>query len=180
VENNYAQWSDMVESGDHGDKINSASPPLYTNAGKTSRKNGAARPFQGWTAEGYHKFDILYNMVRVDCARETRTGFEDEWSRRIVAEENSRKRQTKQNEDDNGEEIQYLSHDFDDVMRGGIKSQSRILPDMQQPGDFDKDGSSNDEHDDEVVNNDKKEGDDEDQDDEEEEEEEESEEEDSD
>jgi hypothetical protein len=38
-----------------------------------------------------------------------------------VAEENSRKRQTKQNEEDDGEEIPYLSHDFnDDVMRGGI------------------------------------------------------------
>jgi hypothetical protein len=78
VENNYAQWSDMVESGDHGDKINSASLPLSTNAGKSNRKNGAARPFQGWTAEGYQKFDILYNMVRANRARETRTGFKDE------------------------------------------------------------------------------------------------------
>jgi hypothetical protein len=97
----------------------------------------------------------------------------------MVAEENSRKRQTKRNEEDNGEEIQYLSHDFDDVMRGGIKSQSRILPDPQQLGDFDKDGSSDDE-DDKVVNDDKEEGDDEDQEDEEEEEEKESKEEDSD
>jgi hypothetical protein len=64
--------------------------------------------FQGWTAEGYQRFDVLYSMVRADCARETRTGFEDEL-RRMVAEENSRKSQTKQNEEYNGKEIQYLS-----------------------------------------------------------------------
>jgi hypothetical protein len=45
VENNYARWSDMVQSGEYGDKNNKASPPLYTNAGKSNRKNGAARPF---------------------------------------------------------------------------------------------------------------------------------------
>jgi hypothetical protein len=40
VENNYARWSDMVGSGDHGDKHNSASAPLYTNAGKSKKKWG--------------------------------------------------------------------------------------------------------------------------------------------
>jgi hypothetical protein len=38
VENNYAQWSDMVGSGDHGDKHNSTSGPLYTNAGKSTKE----------------------------------------------------------------------------------------------------------------------------------------------
>jgi hypothetical protein len=42
VENNSAQWSDMVDSGDHGDKHNSASAPLYTGQmqGKATKKWG--------------------------------------------------------------------------------------------------------------------------------------------
>jgi hypothetical protein len=46
VENNYARWSDMVGSGDHGDKRNSASAPLYTNAGKSNQKMGLQSPFR--------------------------------------------------------------------------------------------------------------------------------------
>jgi hypothetical protein len=94
AENNYAQWSDMVGLGDHGDKHNSASAPLYTNAGKSNQKNGAAKPFQGWTAEGYQRFDVIYNMVKADQAKDTRSGFKEEL-KRMVMEEYSKKRQAK-------------------------------------------------------------------------------------
>jgi hypothetical protein len=90
VENKYAQWSDMVGSGDHGDKHNSASAPLYTNAGKSNQKNGAAKPFQGWIAEGYKRFDVIYNMVKADRAKDTRSAFEEEL-KRMVMEEYSKK-----------------------------------------------------------------------------------------
>jgi hypothetical protein len=69
VENNYERWTDMVRSRDQGDKHSSATAPLYTNAGKSSQKNGAAKPFQGWTAEGYEQYDVLYTLVRADCAK---------------------------------------------------------------------------------------------------------------
>jgi hypothetical protein len=82
----------MVGSGDHGDKHNSASAPLYTNAGKSNRKKGAAKPFQGWTAEGHKRFDVIYNMVKADRVKDTRSAFEEEL-KRMVMEEYSKKRQ---------------------------------------------------------------------------------------
>jgi hypothetical protein len=115
VENNYAQWSDMMGSGDHGDRHNSACAPLYTNAGKSNRKNGAATPFQGWTAEGYQRFDVIYNMVKDDRAKDTRSGFKEEL-KRMVMEEYSKKRQAKKD----GDEVVYPAHDFDNVVQGGI------------------------------------------------------------
>jgi hypothetical protein len=90
VENNSARWSDMVGSGDHGDKHISASAPLYTNAGKSNQKNGAAKLFQGWTAEGYERFDVIYNMVKADWAKDTRSAFEEEL-KQMVMEEYSKK-----------------------------------------------------------------------------------------
>jgi hypothetical protein len=119
VENNYARWSDMVGSGDHGDKHNSASAPLYTNAGKSNRKNGAAKPFQGWTAEGYKRFDVIYNMVKADRGKDTRSAFEEEL-KRMVMEEYSKKRQAKKDDEEDGDEVVYPAHDFDDVVQGGI------------------------------------------------------------
>jgi hypothetical protein len=104
VENNYAQWSDMVGSGDHGDKHNSASAPSYTNAGKSNQKNGAAKPFQGWTAEGYKRFDVIYNMVKADRAKDTRSAFEEEL-KLMVMEEYSKKRQAKKDDEEDGDEV---------------------------------------------------------------------------
>jgi hypothetical protein len=54
---------------------------LYTNAGKSNQKDGAAKPFQGWTVEGYQRFDNIYNMVKADQAKDTRSGFEEELKR---------------------------------------------------------------------------------------------------
>jgi hypothetical protein len=119
VENNYEQWTDMVGSGDQGNKNNSAPAPVYTNAGKSNRKNGATKPFQGWTAEGYKQFDVLYTMVRADHAQASRNSFKEEL-KRMMMEEFSRKRQAKADDLDDGEAVVYPSHDFDNVMKGGI------------------------------------------------------------
>jgi hypothetical protein len=129
VENNYQRWTDMVNSGDLGDKHNSASAPLYTNAGKSNRKNGKAKPFQGWTAEGYQRFDVIYNCVKADRASATRISFEEEL-KNLMMEEHSRKKQGKQNDVDDGEEVTYPSHDFDDVLPGGTSN----LPPLVQQG----------------------------------------------
>jgi hypothetical protein len=98
VEDSYAQWSDMVGSGDHGDKHNSASAPFYTNAGKSNQKNGVAKPFQGWTAEGYQRLEVIYNMVKADWAKDTRSGFKEEL-KRMVMEEYSKKRPAKKDDE---------------------------------------------------------------------------------
>jgi hypothetical protein len=106
-------------SDDYGDKHSSASAPLYTNAGKSNKKNGAAKPFQGWTAEGYQRFDVIYNLVKADRAKDTRSGFEEEL-KQMVMEEYSKKRQAKKDDDEDGDEVVYPAHDFNNVVQGGI------------------------------------------------------------
>jgi hypothetical protein len=120
LENNYMRWCGMIEADDYGDKGHTAPPPLYTNAGKSNRKNGTAKPFQGWTVEGYQRFDALYNLVKTDRAKYSRCHFEESL-RNILQEENARKRQIAAEEEDDGEEVVYPSHDFDDVVRGGTR-----------------------------------------------------------
>jgi hypothetical protein len=150
VEKNYARRSDMVGSGDHGDKHNSASAPLYTNAGKSNQKNGAAKPFQGWTAEGYHRFDVIYNMVKADRAKDTRSGFEEEL-KRMVMEEYSKKRQAKKDDEEDGDEVVYLAHDFDDVVQGEIdvelviqSTQTQGNPNLGKISYYNNENNSND------------------------------------
>jgi hypothetical protein len=82
-------------------------------------KNGAAKPFQGRTVEGYQRFDVIYNMVKADRAMDTRSSFEEEL-KRMVMEEYSKKRQAKKDDEDDGDEVVYLVHDFDNVVQGGI------------------------------------------------------------
>ena len=109
----------MVESGDYGDKDHTAPPPLYTNAGKTNQNIGMAKPFQGWSVEGYERFNDLHRFVRHDRQRKTREDFEDRL-RAILAEENSKVRKPRIDEEDDGEEVVYPAHDFADVVTGGI------------------------------------------------------------
>lgn len=136
LENNFARWCGMVDSGNYGDKDHTAPPPLYTNAGKTNRNIGMAKPFQGWSVEGYERFNELHRLVRQDREKKKREEFEDRL-RAILAEENSKRRKTKIEEDDDGEDVVYPAHDFADVVSGGTRVQS---------------AASNDASDDEEVN----------------------------
>jgi hypothetical protein len=77
AENNYEGWAGMVESGDYADKKNTAPKPLYTNVGESSLENGTAKAFQGWTMEGYHRFDELYNAVIADRMAEGREYYKE-------------------------------------------------------------------------------------------------------
>jgi hypothetical protein len=155
VENNYARWSDMVGSEDDGDKHNSASAPLYPNAGKSNQKNGAAKPFQGWTAEGYKRFDVIYNMVKADRAKDTRSAFEEEL-KRMVMEEYSKKRQAKKDDEEDGDEVVYPAHDLNDVVQGGIivelviqSQQTHGNPNLGNISHNDNENDSNDEEEEE-------------------------------
>ena len=138
LENNYMRWCGMVESGDYGDKGHTAPPPLYTNAGKSNRKVGTAKPFQGWSAEGYERFDALHKMVKADRAKTSRCRFE-EMLKKMLMEENSGKRQRPVEEEDDGEDVVYPAHDFADVDRGGILEDNPSRQDEHQ-----QDSSSND------------------------------------
>jgi hypothetical protein len=153
VENNYARWSDMVGSGEHGDKHNSASAPLYTNAGKSNQKMGLESPFRlGHSGEGYQRFDVIYNMVKADRAKDTRSGFKEEL-KRMVMEEYSKKRQAKKDDEEDGDEAVYLAHNFDDVVQGGINVELVIQskPTQGNPnlGNISYNNNQNDSNDDE-------------------------------
>jgi hypothetical protein len=52
VENNYEWWTDMVRSGDQGDKYNSAPVPLYTNAWKSNQKKWGCKTISGLDSRG--------------------------------------------------------------------------------------------------------------------------------
>jgi hypothetical protein len=58
-------------------------------------------------------------MVRADCAKASRNSFKEEL-KRMMMEEFSRKRQAKADDVNDGEDVVYPSHDFNDVMKGGI------------------------------------------------------------
>lgn len=140
LENNYARWCAMVESGNYGDKDHTAPPPLYTNAGKTNRPIGMAKPFQGWSVEGYERFNELHKLVKHDRARTTREEFEDKLQS-ILAEENSKRRKAKIDEEDDGEEVVYPAHDFTDVVSGGGISSAHS--DSNDDGSNDEDEDTN-------------------------------------
>jgi hypothetical protein len=117
MENNYARWCSMIETEDYGDRGSTAPPPLYTNAGKSNRLNGKTKPFQGWTQEGYKRFDELYGIVKADRLKQSRLGFEEKL-RKIIEEEEANKRQTNEAEEIDEGEVTYPSHDCDDVVQG--------------------------------------------------------------
>ena len=84
LENNYIRWmeealraanrkKDIDEEEENGE--DSLPEALYTNSGnsKTDGK-GSSRRFQGWSMEGYKRFNRLHELVRSD--RRRRSGFE--------------------------------------------------------------------------------------------------------
>jgi hypothetical protein len=109
----------MVESGDYADKKNTAPKPLYTNVGKSSQENGTAKAFQGWTMEGYERFDELYNAVKADCIAEGREYYK-ETLKALVAQGNTKERPSRLAEDAGDGEVIYPAHGFDDVVTGGL------------------------------------------------------------
>jgi hypothetical protein len=80
IENNYERWLQEAEwireNRDKDDKDpKNFVEAIYTNAG-SSKANGRSRRFNGWSREGYLRFNELYSLVVKD--REGRTKFEME------------------------------------------------------------------------------------------------------
>jgi hypothetical protein len=79
----------------------------------SSCKNGTAKAFQGWTMEGYQRFDELCNAVKVDCMAEGRDYYK-ETLKALVAQNNTKERPSRLAE-------YYPVHDFDDVVTGRLR-----------------------------------------------------------
>lgn len=148
VENNYERWTSMCESGDYADKKSKAPKPLYTNAGKSSRENGTAKAFQGWTMEGYHRFDELYNAVKMDRMTEGRDYYE-ETLKALVAQNNTNERPSRLAEDSGDGEVIYPAHDFDDVVTGGLNLLASSAHDAENSEEEEEEEHSNSECDNE-------------------------------
>ena len=155
LENNYDRWEDMAKTGDYADKNGTAPEALYTNSGKSNNGKGAPKRFQGWSTDGYARFDALYNLVKLDRAKLTRTAFEENLKSDFeeeFAKKPSRPSLSKDDEDDSGA---YPSHDFEDVEKGGTENLVGIdfnsaggdQPDQNGENSSDNEGGGDDDQD---------------------------------
>ena len=60
LENNYETWIDM---GLTGNTKTSKVPRKYTNGGKVQGKVGTSKHNKGWSDEGLHRFNELFDLV---------------------------------------------------------------------------------------------------------------------
>src|SRR6476661_3308426 len=60
-ENNIETWMDM---GVRGDTKTSKVPRKYTNGGKAQNKTATSQHNKGWSNEGLHRFNELFNLVQ--------------------------------------------------------------------------------------------------------------------
>lgn len=128
IENNYERWKWMHENQDCSNTTKGAPETLYTNASAdatpTAGTRGAAPSrFQGWSVEGYKRFDAFHKLVKADRAQIGRTKFEEDMKNYFAIEMAStiKRRKKKTLEEDEDEGV-YPAHDFDDVDMGGIDS----------------------------------------------------------
>jgi hypothetical protein len=76
LENNWLRWWAEIKHDDNNDEISLLGiQALYTNSGKSTKLgSGSSRRFQGWSREGYLRFNQLHAMVKED--RKQRATFE--------------------------------------------------------------------------------------------------------
>ena len=125
LENQFDRWTDMYISGDNGNLTKKAPDALYTNSGNSKGKKGSPTRFQGWTNEGYKRFDALHKLVKADRAKLGRIQFEEDMRKNFEYEmfaKLSKKARRAQRENDDEDEI-YPPHDFEDVDMGGNNSE---------------------------------------------------------
>jgi hypothetical protein len=125
LENNYDRWTSMQGTGDYANASKMAPGALYTNSGNSKGKKGSPTRFQGWTNEGYKRFDTLHKLVKLDRAKPGRKQFEEEmkqyYEHEMCAKLSKKARRAQREENDEDEEI-YPPHDFEDVDMGGNNS----------------------------------------------------------
>jgi hypothetical protein len=122
IENNYGRWVDearwMVEHNgnvelDETVKSN-FSNALYTNSGRSKiNGRGSSKRYQGWSREGYLRFNELHKLVSKD--RLTRANYELDLKKQFE-KENSKTKNTAESDDE--EEI-FPANDLEGVIRCG-------------------------------------------------------------
>jgi hypothetical protein len=109
LENNYNRWikeANFVPT-EEGEKPKLPSA-LYTNSGCSKVKGkGSSRRFHGWSKQGYHRFNVLYKMVRDD--RRQRSQFEFEL--KTVFENNQKSDQVEEDDYELDEEEMWCAND---------------------------------------------------------------------
>jgi hypothetical protein len=142
LENFYARWTWMWENGVLKDKNREAPLALYTNCGDTKGTGGSSnRKLEGWSRQGYERFNVLHGLVAQDRAKQSRVAFEEQ-IRVDMEHELASKRIKKIQQMEVTHVGSYPAHDFEDVIEGGI---GLAVPDVQvSTGEHnDGQGSSN-------------------------------------
>ena len=119
LENSYDRWSKMWEIQDYKNEKKQAPRSRYTNSGDTRGERGSNRKLEGWSMEGYKRFDELHKLVTADRAKPSRAPFEEELRVQLEAERAGR-RSRKKPRVEVSHVGSYPAHDFDDVLEGGI------------------------------------------------------------
>jgi hypothetical protein len=121
LENNYDRWTAMWRSGDLRNSKGEAPDTLYTNMAESRTRGSASnRKLEGWSQEGYARFDELYAMVKADREQPSRIELETQIRKELEAKK-ARKRCHKKQVLEANTGISYPCHDFDDVTTGGLQ-----------------------------------------------------------
>jgi hypothetical protein len=153
LENSYDRWTDMWLRGDYKDKEKKAPRSCYTNSGDTRGLKGSNRKLEGWSMEGYKRFDELHKLVTADRAKPSRATFEEELRVQLEAERAGRRSRKKPRVEVN-HVGSYPAHDFDDVLEGGIdlamtdEQAKQVHEESSTNGDVENDDNGNDDDDD--------------------------------
>jgi hypothetical protein len=119
LENSYDRWSKMWEIQDYKNEKKQAPRSRYTNSGDTRGERGSNRKLEGWSTEGYQRFDALHKLVTADREKPSRATFEEALRVELEAERAGR-RSRKKPRVEVSHVGSYPAHDFDDVLEGGI------------------------------------------------------------
>ena len=124
IENNYARWRDeakwMVDHSGNMELDDSVkanfSQALYTNSGRSRVDGrGSSKRFQGWSREGYLRFNELHRLVGMDRLR--RANYELDLKKEF--EKNQTKKKNVEDSDGEGEEI-FPANDLEGIKRYGV------------------------------------------------------------
>jgi hypothetical protein len=136
LENNWQRWWAEIN---HDDKVDESTlsdiQALYTNSGKSTKSgSGSSRRFQGWSREGYLRFNELHALVKEDRKKR------DTWELMLldaIKEEFTSKNTTNDNESEDEEDEIFPAND---------------MPGLQPPTNLES-GSNNSEEDDQSDEN---------------------------
>ena len=124
LENNYNRWVEEArraaerkgtdEDEENNEEQDSLPEALYTNSGNSKAEGkGSSRRFQGWSREGYIRFNRMHELVRYDRAR--RAEFEEE-VKRAMEEQSTKAAGGDDSDEDDDEEI-FPANDWKNVRK---------------------------------------------------------------